>query len=419
MIYTGHTFIDPDMSLPLAGYAGRTAPVAPSHKALEANWIGWNDGQRGLSLVLALDTLFSSSAFETALKQALSKKGIELAELASIASHTHFAPSIDPEKPRLGHCEPNYIADVASKIAVSVYQTIRDPRTVANVRVHCSVAPGAIYRRRRGLRVVKRCPPLERGVQMLPNAKKAIPKTLRIWRFDNPSGKAVFAFCSWPCHAVSRANQMTMSPDYVGSLRRTLREKLGPNCPILFLPGPCGDIRPDFRKRGGFQGLYPYLWQSQFALPELAQERDFDAGLCDAALTALATPAEADWNTCEFNCSISSIQVKLDNLLGLKQPEPMIISSLSLFGLRILAAGAELNSVWLAELGWSGNEPDRVLTGYTGSCFGYLPTDDQITEGGYEVSGFANPFGLLGSFDPARPVGPTVRSAFERVFSNP
>src|SRR6202012_2304928 len=41
----------------------------------------------------------------------------------------------------------------------------------------------------------------------------------------------------------------------------------------------------------------------------------------------------------------------------------------------------------------------RLYAGYLGALFGYLPTAEQVAEGGYEVEGFQPLFGLSGKFD--------------------
>jgi hypothetical protein len=41
----------------------------------------------------------------------------------------------------------------------------------------------------------------------------------------------------------------------------------------------------------------------------------------------------------------------------------------------------------------------RLYAGYLGALYGYLPTAEQVREGGYEVLGFQPLFGLSGHFD--------------------
>ena len=39
-----------------------------------------------------------------------------------------------------------------------------------------------------------------------------------------------------------------------------------------------------------------------------------------------------------------------------------------------------------------------ICSGYTDEVFGYLPTEDQIKEGGYESNGHFKPFLITGNF---------------------
>jgi hypothetical protein len=57
----------------------------------------------------------------------------------------------------------------------------------------------------------------------------------------------------------------------------------------------------------------------------------------------------------------------------------------------------------------------RLYAGYLGALYGYLPTPDQIREGGYEVTGFQSLFGLSGHCD-AKKIVPTVADCVKRAF---
>ena len=141
MISSGRIAVDPSAPLPLAGYAARHALASPSTDVLEANWMAWQEPNAGLSLILTLDTLFSSSSFEAALRDHLAGQGVALENLAVIASHTHFAPSIDPEKPNLGVCDPEYIDHVAKQVTRSVLGGLDTAKSITRVSAHRSVAP--------------------------------------------------------------------------------------------------------------------------------------------------------------------------------------------------------------------------------------------------------------------------------------
>ena len=59
--------------------------------------------------------------------------------------------------------------------------------------------------------------------------------------------------------------------------------------------------------------------------------------------------------------------------------------------------GAEVCSPYYALLGEDGPGPE-FSSGYADRCFCYLPSDQQITEGGYEAERFFSAFSLSGPF---------------------
>jgi hypothetical protein len=59
----------------------------------------------------------------------------------------------------------------------------------------------------------------------------------------------------------------------------------------------------------------------------------------------------------------------------------------------------------------------RLYAGYLGALYGYLPTPDQIREGGYEVEGFQSLFGLSGHFD-AEKIVPAVADCVKRALDD-
>ncbi len=64
--------------------------------------------------------------------------------------------------------------------------------------------------------------------------------------------------------------------------------------------------------------------------------------------------------------------------------------------IRIKAVSAEIASDYASFAG--GADPLTFLTGCAGQVFGYIPTDQQIPEGGYEVDDFVPAFSITGTF---------------------
>src|SRR2546422_3339572 len=71
-------------------------------------------------------------------------------------------------------------------------------------------------------------------------------------------------------------------------------------------------------------------------------------------------------------------------------------------GIEVLFVAAEVCTPYLRTLA---GDPGTICVGYTGDVFGYLPSETQAREGGYEGQGFFRSFGLRGS----------MRTGFEGV----
>ena len=75
---------------------------------------------------------------------------------------------------------------------------------------------------------------------------------------------------------------------------------------------------------------------------------------------------------------------------------PLICDDWAVGPIRIMAVSAEVAAAYAARGGRA--DPLTFVTGCAGQVFGYVPTDSQIREGGYEVNGFATDFSVPGRF---------------------
>ncbi|MCA9097846.1 MAG: hypothetical protein KDA36_05655, partial [Planctomycetaceae bacterium] len=77
---------------------------------------------------------------------------------------------------------------------------------------------------------------------------------------------------------------------------------------------------------------------------------------------------------------------------------PIVILSLD-DRFRIVFLGAEPSNLYVRKLrNLLGN--NTLVVGYFEEVYGYLPTENQLPEGGYEVKGFQNSFNMDGDFLP-------------------
>lgn len=409
-IHTGVVAIDPPHAVALFGYAARRAVAKPKDACLEANWAAYPTDE-GIGLLISIDTLFSSKLFENELRLMLKDRGVRLTALDVIASHTHFAPSLDPEKPMLGSLDRGYLNYVVEILATSVAQIILTPATEPSSLRHGSApAAGAVFRRAKGIKVRLKPPFLQAGIHILPEPAVAIPKSCRVWVFETKEADCILAIASWPCHPVGRSNAAELSADYLTALRQGVREVVGASVPVIFLPGASGDIRPLFAPAiASLKRLYPFPFQRCFGSATLAQEAEFDNQVAkavkDAVLTSIPIPIRDRVTVCKSAVACSKFTV------GSHADDEMGLSAIDFFGLVILGLGAEISTKWHSILKIDPESENKVLTGYLGAVFGYLPTDEQIPEGGYEVDGFRLPFGFKGKYVTSQKVNRVIRRA--------
>lgn len=411
--HAGTVGIGSSLALPLGGYGRRTAEAVSAGCGLEANWVLFYACDPPV-LVLALDALFSSEAFERALGACLEAGGLGRVAIFAIASHTHYAPMLDPGKPRAGPADDAHIAWVADTIASDILaqiETLSAGHVAAWAFSQVPVA-GSVFRRARRLRLsVRSWPPVRISMQIAPKPDRAIDRVLRLWQAEDSAGRTRFAVATWPCHATSRQHQDVASPDFVAAIRAGIRA-LYPECPVLFLPGASADIRTHFTRVRGLRRFYPYPFQACFAAPDAREEAALDARLAAAAQdcashTAAHRPIDG---LCYARTGIAHSELLQD-----AGPREMRAQCLRIGGVSFYGFGAELSSEWPAVLGLEADAQTTVLSGCVGPVCAYLPTDSQVPEGGYEVTEFRRAFRLQGRYDPAVKIAPALVQAIARL----
>ena len=418
-IHAGKVDIGPEYALPLYGYGERQVSASVIRESLEANWVHVEDLTAKPWLLLAIDTLFSSATFETALRRHLIARGVEVAELIVVASHTHFAPALDDTKPALGVADLAYIEDVAGLVAADVSQGVQFSQdlapeywTYANKNIS-----GAVFRRAKRLTLSMRSRPNIRiSTQIAPNPSIKIDQDLRVWIARNLENVPLFALVTWPCHATSRSNPGRISPDFVGVLRDGIRAEFRLSIPVLYFPGASGDVRPNFSGLGkGKRLFYPYPFQIGFERPDETTVTAFDATLSQAAQHCAN---QAKTRLPFDGCIVVKTEIPHTEFMQGADESQMRIAMARLGGIDIFGFGAEISALWPNLLGLD-NERERCLvTGCVGHCFGYLPEDSQIPNGGYEVLGFRESFRVTGNYSLNQSIYSALKSSIDYLLDS-
>ncbi len=393
--------VTPQSPAPLAGYIGRSKPYAAIHDGLEMNALRIDAGGKTLVL-LTIDSLSFSKELEDYCRARV-PQGID-AHVFGIASHTHFAPALDPHLDTLGEIDGAYRAHVfrqAEKLMADLFAQDTQP---ARIAYGASMANHSINRRRRAWRPsLRKFPFLHKVMCLLPNPAGLRDETLRLLKVETLDGTPLAALWSYKCHPVALPYMDRVSADYPGVVRDALREKLKPELPCLFLPGFAGNVRPNAVARVGTpKAFLRYLLQGPFfGIFTPARYGEWSKSLAAVATRALdharaiAVPPAL---TVQDTIIPYSMVQQGEAPEGRPTPEIARVS----FGnhLSFLIVSGEPVLELREVLGDVAPSLLRLCIGYRGHVFGYWPTSQIVVEGGYEADGFRPAFGLTGQYYP-------------------
>jgi hypothetical protein len=394
--YSGVVGIGSKRTLPFFGYGNRNKSGSSEQDTLEANWVFVRNYSAQSVLIVSLDTLFSSRDLECRIKGHFYTAGFPSLHLFVVASHTHFAPSLDPTKPKLGVADDVYINDVAERIFHGILKAMNAENSQSPLEWNffSGTNRGAIYRRNKRivLSYKKHRPFVSSSMQMAPNFSVEIDHELRIWVASDKAKNPLFAVTTWPCHATSRREDDVVSADFVHAVRYEIRKTSGFDLPVVFFPGASGDIRPNFSKLSvGTRLFYPYPFQKSFNRPSEEMVEEFDRSLRETVAFCLSEQKQSLSFT---HTAAQQVDVPLSEFMHDADDVEMPLQHLLLGGLEILGFGAEISSHWPKILNLEDASKQCIVSGYVGPNFGYLPTDAQVPEGGYEVNGFRRGFDI-------------------------
>ena len=416
-----------DRAIRLAGYAARKAPVSTILDPIEISAVLLEcSGHR--SLIFSFDLMMVGSELQNSILCKLQRLGFEPDEVVLLASHTHTAPATDQACERLGKPDIEFIDDVAEAAEKLVRRIQREQPCEISLDVFQGQLDHSINRRRywpfptigrmHGFRLS--------GVTFSPNPSGPKHEAATVVMLRKADGQPLGLIWHYTCHPTAAIPSDAISSDYPGAVRLLLRERFG-DIPCIFAQGFCGNIRPDIRPSGQKAGL-----------------RERIQGIIRAVLfgNLFPTVSAHDWTRWSRSLAVrvgdiaqgdpirtfspaklqtGSARISLGSLFSGAIPDKLLTTQVVRIGeeLEIVTLSAEPCVEWQRILDEAVPVPSgrtRLYAGYLGALFGYLPTATQVLEGGYEVEGFQQFFGLSGRFDSVQ-IGPAVtgcvKSAFE------
>lgn len=389
-IAAGNVGITPAGRVPLASYrALRKAVFDTVADELEANVLVLYGGTESPVVFVSVDLLYAGAHLCNRIFEALAGR-VPRERILVAASHTHFAPATEESLPGLGTVAQEYVDLAATRIVDLIRRLLDAPSTPAACRYHEGAALHSINRRRSRFGLSKQYPYLGFHTRIAPNAQGPRDDLIRALTLTGRDGR-VGAICwSFACHPNTFPGIDSVSAEYPGRVRQFLRGRFGP-IPVLFWQGFSGNINPYRMIESGANGV---AQSSQFVAPTLSQWERWADSLAEVVRRTVAT--EGSKISGPVVCQVRSMSVRE---LGLRSDKRLTYQSISL-GTDVVVCGlsAEVAVEYVDQLRAALPPTAVIPVGCIGDVFGYLPVDEMIGGGGYEVRGFLQRFGLSGRY---------------------
>lgn len=403
LLYKAKTAITPLKPIRLAGFGHRIGNYTGVKQDIMARCMILEDNSGNRVAIFSVDMLCVTEEMTESVRAYLSDRyGIPAENTVCSATHNHSAPYlVQNAHPLLGEYNEEYALFLDDTIKRMIDQAMKTP-----IPIVCSYQAPEVF-----LSVNRRMM-IDGNIEMRPNFAGHTETACHLLKMHHPaSGKLEGILINYACHAnITDDNQI--NPDYPGVLCNLI-ETQWPESTALFLQGYTGDIRPravigDEFFRGSFE-MAQRFGHSFFRTIQ-------------PALTAKSRPVDLDLKGVILRQEIKTVNQIADDLstsydltiepyrswhrLFWQHPErlhvPRILQVQAIRfakNLILAAANGEIVSGYAQDI--RARVPDCTIltTGYSNGMLGYIATDQQLREGGYEAEDFLYYFGLPGKWD--------------------
>lgn len=359
-------------------------------------------------ILIGIDTLFISTELkEYTLKLVrLHEEGIKDEDLILIATHTHFAPSLERKRVGLGACDTVYFEFLCKRMELLLKQLADASFQDVDLEVSEGRSNGLTCNRRRFVRNWRTY--FKPFISMEPNLKGYKNEEFKLIKVVETSAlRSVTALIwSFPCHPTNLYDSRLMSSEFPGEIRKWVREKEGnSDVPIIYLPGFAGDVRAFPPKRFSISKLFRTIFQLPYPVKfyRFVDKQEYTNWVNSVELAFNAIWTSSSKVISLVDASFETVLVKKDvRKLGIQSEEVDELYFRRINwgnSLGIYTISAEPVSGYSLMLKQIASEQFYIVTGYSDVVFGYLPTNKQIEEGGYESKGHFKNFLISGEFN--------------------
>jgi len=343
------------------------------------------------NIIVSADLIwFSFSLVEKIRKKLFKEQGIKENEIVFCASHTHGSPNPDPNI-GYGINTDNIENYLYEKIFTLICKTFKSKKIEIKVNYKILKTNNLSINRRKKALQFNSLPLMK--MQSLPNYRKNIDKNINLIEFIRKDNQKIEnIIIQYTCHPVCDPNGI-VGADYPGYLKKYLNDSTCKN--ILFMQGFCGDIRPKVIKKN-------IKLKDKF-IKLLIGDRFRKIVKGDAEYLAKNL-----YKTIKCNKNLKKEYTLNSNIISktIKLPIPLKNNSYTKNDLEItIWIWDKICFIFMSAEVLSGynfgkiNNLDVINVGYSNGMLGYLPTKNDILNGGYEVDKSRPPFGIHARID--------------------
>jgi hypothetical protein len=400
--------ITPYKPIDLAGFTQRKGTFTGISHGLDARIFYFCqevNGMKRSAIMVAADLIWWGNELVAQLRVLVHEKyGVNENEVILHATHTHSGPQTSSRfTPSLGLPDSEYIQYLSDKIIDGIDLAIEnlEPVMIKKGTGECRIG---IHRRK-----------LVNGhIKMAPNESGPIDPEVSVIQYCKLSGKTKALMVHYTCHPTTTMDNL-VSSEFPGVAMKHVEATLGEDVVAAYLQGCCGDIRPNLVRSGQFYRGFD------------SEVRELGLSLASEVLAVLDKPMQIltdcplegttmivelpfqplpTWEELRSNMDRADLfaewsQLFLNDPERLKTSIPFEINLLKIAnGLSFLSMNGEVvveYGLFVKKMGID----DMLPLAYTNGMIGYIPTGNQVAEGGYEVDESCYYFGLPAQFDPS------------------
>ena len=358
--------ITPEHKTPMSGYSSRTENFKGVHDDLFARVLVFDNGETRAALISAEIIEITFSHWKDIANRIQHETGIPRDNILLCATHTHCGPSLIN----------SYKKELNEKLITAVKNAAANMKPA---RIGAGTGECKMNINRRGLTT-------DRDLMIGRNPDKPVDHEVGVIRIDDSAGDPIAVLINWGCHCTTiGSNNYQISGEWAGAASGYIERKFGNNVIAPVLIGTNGDINPLYANASFGEVKIIGKILSDEVNKVLWKIRTFSNSSIDVKNRILKLPGKKGSEILGYKESSNMFRMFGVNSFESAPDEELRLSILKIGN--IIFAGVSGQAFTEIGLKFKRQSPYKFsfIVDHCNGRSGYIPTDDEYKEGGYEV----------------------------------